>query len=137
MKKRYNQAEVTVLVDGIPWRGLADGDSIEVADIGGEADITEGTDGPGVNLATKQGGYIKIKLREDSPAQIYAKALRLVQENALTGRSGVTVQILGGTSIFHTLHNAFISAPGALTTGGKKQGATEFKLVGTELVHNY
>jgi hypothetical protein len=137
MKKRYNQAEVTVLVDGVPMRDMGDGEHIEVADEGGEVEKTFGTDGPGVNIATRQGGYIKFKLREDSSSQPFIQNVRAVQENALSGDSGVVVQIISGTSVLHTLINSFCSVPGALTTGGGKMGASEFKFAGTQLIHNY
>ena len=137
MKKRYNQAEVTVIWDGIPLRGLADGDSVEVADEGGEVEKTHGTDGPGVNIATRQGGYVKVKLREDSVSQPIVQATRATQEFSLSGDAGITVQIVGGTSVLHTLINAFVSVPGALSTGGPKMGSQEYKAVGTQLIHNY
>lgn len=133
MKKRYNQAEVTLLVDGIPWQDLAEGASITVTYAGGEVSRTEGTDGAGVNIATEQGGDIKVRLREDSKSLNHARAIRRTQRNAVSGIGGVTVQLRSGTAVYHTLHNAFISLPGELSTGDKKMGSQEFVFVGTRM----
>jgi hypothetical protein len=133
MKKRYNQAEVTVLVDGIPLMDLAEGASVTVTFAGGEVARTEGTDGAGVNIATEQGGDVKIKLREDSKSLNYMRSVRMTQRNSVSGIGGVTVQVRSGTSVFHTLFNAFVSLPGELSTGDKKMGSQEFSFVGTQM----
>ena len=133
MKKRYNQAEVTILVDGVPLMDLGEGKSITVTYAGGEVARTEGTDGAGVNIATEQGGDIKVKLREDSKSLNYMRALRMTQRNAVSGVSGVTVQVRSGTAVYHTLQNAFVSNPGELATGDKKMGEQEFAFVGTDM----
>src|SRR5699024_11343763 len=55
---------------------------------GGEVDKTQGTDGPGINLATNQGSTLQITLRETSRSIGFLQSLRTRQEN---GGAGVTV----------------------------------------------
>ena len=58
-KEIYNQKNNKIIFNGIATQGFADGTSITVEFVGGEADITEGTDGGGLNIATVQGIIVK------------------------------------------------------------------------------
>ena len=58
-KEIYNQKNTKILFNGIATQGFGPDTSITVEFVGGEADITEGTDGGGLNIATIQG--IKIQ----------------------------------------------------------------------------
>lgn len=124
----YNQNEVSVICAGTVIDGLMDGTPITVTYGGGEVDITEGTDGPGLNVATRQGGRIKFTLRENSRAFGFLQGLRRLHENSpvATGNCVVTT----GTRDIITLGYFIIGLPGDRTTGDKKMAGVEFELVG-------
>ena len=131
MIRAYNQKNTTVLVNGVPLIGLADGDSVKVTPAGGEVERTEGTDGPGLNQATNQGGDIEVELREDSPSIGYLDNLRLMQEQTSLPIPNVTV--LTGVLAVETLSMVMLSRRGELATGGKKMGKRMQKFIGTDL----
>ena len=130
MRKSYSQKNITVLVDGVPLQEFSDGTPIRVRHKGGEAETTEGMDGPAINLATRQGGEIEVDLKEMSPSLIFLNALRLAQE-----RSGIgcNVIIRSGVDVLYTLATGFVSVPGELSTGDKKMGKVTYKFIGTIL----
>ena len=66
IKKVYNQRNCSASFNGIDLKGLMDGSSIVLERVGGEVDITEGTDGGGLNQATDQGVRVSITFRETS-----------------------------------------------------------------------
>ena len=59
----YRQNWIAASYNGVTLQGLHEGGSITVRPRGGEVDLTEGTDGGYVNLATDQGIEIEITLR--------------------------------------------------------------------------
>lgn len=126
MRRAYSQKNTTVTVDGVTIRGFMDGASIIVTHDGGEVDKTQGTDGPGINLATNQGMTIQFTLRENSPSRAFLKALRQRQEN---GGDGVTTVVRTGVNVLHSMPFSFISQPGALNTGDKKMGGLQYTLM--------
>jgi hypothetical protein len=130
MKKLYNQSNITILIDGVPLLGLMDGTPLVVGYKGGEVEPTEGMDGPGLNMATRQGGYIHPKLKESSLSRTALHELRRMQE--LAGIP-VTVTVRSGTDIVYILGEALVSLPGELSTGDKKMGGIEYKFIGTTL----
>lgn len=130
MKKTYNQANVTVLVNGIPLQGFSDGAPITVAFRGGEVDFTDGMDGPAINQATKQGGTIRVRLRESSPSLPLLSGFRLAQEN---GMPGVVVSIRSGVDAIWTLIDAYLSQPSEFSTGDKRMSAIEYTFAGIVL----
>jgi hypothetical protein len=129
-ERAYNQADITVTVNGIPIQGLMEGTSVTVIPHGGEVEVTQGTDGPGLNVATKQGGEIRMTLRESSPGHAILQQLRTQQELAPVG---VPVVIFTGVGAVETLLGSLVSLPGELTTGDKKQAARIYRFVGTTL----
>jgi hypothetical protein len=131
MAKRYNQAAITAVVDGIPISGLHEGASCVIRPKGGEVVLTEGTDGPGANRATDQGGEIEITLRENSPAIAALEALRAVQ--AMSSLASVLV-LFTGVQAIATLTDCLVSRPGELSTGDKKMAGRKFTFTGLTLI---
>lgn len=126
MRRAYSQKNTTVTVDGVTLRGFMDGASIVVTHDGGEVDKTQGTDGPGINLATNQGMTIQFTLRENSSSREFLRGLRIRQEN---GGDGVTTIVRTGVNVLHSMPFAFISQPGALNTGDKKMGGLQYTMM--------
>jgi len=130
-KEIYNQLHNKVVFNGISLQGYADGTSIEVEYVGGEVDITEGTDGGGLNIATDQGMRIRVTLRETSPSIDVIETARLAQ-NQLSTPNVVLLQT--GADVKYTITNALVSKPETLTTGDKTQGSVQYTFVGTQIV---
>ena len=130
-KEIYNQKNNKVVFNGISIQGYANGSSIEVEHVGGEVDITEGTDGGGLNIATDQGIKIRVTLRETSPSIDIIETARTVQ-NQLSTPNVVLLQT--GADIKYTVTNALVSKPGNLSTGDKTQGSVQYEFVGTQIV---
>lgn len=130
--KRYNQASGTLLINGIPIVQFMDGTPITVHFSGGEVEATEGMDGAGINIATKQGGTVKFTLQEVSVSHAFLKGLRLAQETGI-GIETLNVTFVSGGKTLFNLFNGAISQPGDLTTGGKKMAGQEYTIIGTRL----
>lgn len=130
-KEIYNQLHNKVVFNGITLQGFADGTSIEVEYVGGEVDITEGTDGGGLNIATDQGMRIRVTLRETSPSIDVIETARIAQ-NQLSTPNLVLLQT--GANVKYTITNALVSKPETLTTGDKTQGSVQYTFVGTQIV---
>lgn len=125
----YSQKDTKLLIDGFRVEGYMDGAPIKVTFDGGEIEKTEGTDGPGLNMATPQGGTIAFTIREDS--DFYNYAVGLYEAQLATG--GIVIlnaTLFSGSQLIMTLNDALITRPGELSTGDKKQGGVEFKIVG-------
>ena len=130
-KEIYNQRNNKLIWNGVALQGYADGTSIEVEFVGGEVDITEGTDGGGLNIATTQGIKISVSLRETSPsADILNAAVELQQ---VLSQPGV-VMLQTGAEVKYTVTNALVSKPENLSTGDKKQGSQRYTFVGTQYI---
>jgi hypothetical protein len=126
----YNQKDHSVVVNGVAWEGYADGASIKLSYEGGEVELTHGTDGPGLNKATPQGGKLVVSLQQISPSNAHAQSLLRQQE---TDSTPINVTIYTGTRVVVALNNCLMSPPGELSTGDKKQGNREYTFVGTDL----
>ena len=123
MQKRYNQQSTTVLVGGVAIKDFAEGSSIIFTVDGGEVDKTHGTDGAAINLATLQGATLKVTLRESSRSRQFLADLKRRQ---LSGGPGETVVLISGVEVQETLVEAYLSAPGELSTGDKKMGSIQY-----------
>lgn len=130
-KEIYNQLHNKVVFNGVTLQGYSDGTSIEVEYVGGEVDITEGTDGGGLNIATDQGMRIRVTLRETSPSIDVIETARTAQ-SLLSQPNLVLLQT--GADVKYTITNALVSKPGNLTTGDKRQGGVQYEFVGTQIV---
>lgn len=122
----YRQQWIAATYNGYPLTGLMDSGSIRVVHRGGEVDLTEGTDGGDVNIATLQGMQVEIDLRETSTAHEYLFEQNRSQAN---GAPGGQLVLKSGTDRSLTCPNMFVSTPGSLTTGDKKQGAHTYTFV--------
>ena len=66
VRKIYNQGQLSCSFNGTHLQGLMSGASVTIHTIGGEVELTEGTDGGAANIATLQGGRITVTFRETS-----------------------------------------------------------------------
>lgn len=124
----YAQSLVTVLYDNVPVTDLAEGSSVDIEVDGGKVEKTEGTDGASINVGSAQGATCKVRLKETSPAHAPLYGENLAQQY---GAPGGVLTVMSGTLVLHILTNCFISAPGALSTGDKKQGTIEYTFTST------
>lgn len=123
---RFIQPFVTATYNGHVLSRYADGDSISVEPVGGEVELTEGTDGSSVNIATDQGIRIRIRLRETSPDHEMLYQQHLSQQH---GGPGAELVLYTGTGRTLTASDCFVSLPGSLSTGGKMMGSHEYTFV--------
>ena len=128
----YGQKNTRIIVNGRQITGFMDGAPVKVVFDGGEVDKTEGTDGPGLNVATEQGGTISFTLRETSNDYYYLLGL-WQQEEEFIGYT-VSLTFMSGSQIILNLPRALIAKPGEWNTGDKKQGGIEFKVIGDSIV---
>lgn len=77
----YAQNRHTLIIDGFPITGFAEGDFMTVKMEGNSANRTKGGDGPAMNIATGQGGVISISLLPTSPYLGDLYAIREQQKN--------------------------------------------------------
>jgi len=130
-KEIYNQKNTKLIFNGVPTQGFADGTSISVEFVGGEVDITEGTDGGGLNIATTQGIRITATYRETSPSiDLFSAAIELQQ----TLSTPNVVQLQTGANVKYTLTNALVSKPDTLSSGDKRQGSQQYTFVATQYI---
>lgn len=122
----YRQQWIAAAYNGIPLQGMHEGGSIVVRPRGGEVDLTEGTDGGDVNLATDQGIEIEITLRETSYVHEMLFSQHLSQGR---GGPGATISLYTGTGRVLTATECFVGMPGELSTGDKKQGSHAYRFV--------
>lgn len=129
IKKVYNQRNVSASFNGIDLKGLMDGASLTIERVGGEVEITEGTDGGGLNQATDQGVRVSLVFRETSQSIPTLETAKTLQQR--TGVTSVLV-VRTGANMLVTISNAMVSNPGPLSTGDKKQGSISYTFVGTD-----
>jgi hypothetical protein len=134
--KIYSQKGIVLVVKGLPVSGFMDGSSIKVTFDGGEVEKTEGTDGAGLNVATHQGATISFTLRETSPFNTVLRGIFEAQQfgSILRDVAVVPCALITGGGVAVAMANCLISPPGELSTGDKKQGGIEWKVVGTSAI---
>lgn len=125
----YSQNKAKPMWNGKELKGLMDGTSYEIEEVGGEVDITEGTDGGGMNIATTQGVRCYITFKETSPALTILNSARLLQQGEPV--PGVFV-LQSGVGAILTISNCYISKPDNLSSGDKKMGGLRYTFVGTD-----
>jgi hypothetical protein len=126
----YNQRLHTINVNDRTLRGIADGTPIRINRDGGALSKTEGTDGPGVNRATKQGFTIEIDVREDSPDHGYLANIERSQYLGTMGEVPLTITT-GTKRVFSA--PVQIAPPGNLSTGGPQMGFHTYVFMTTEI----
>lgn len=130
-KEIYNQRNNKLIWNGVALSGYAPDTSISVEFVGGEVDITEGTDGGGLNIATTQGIRVTLALRETSPsADLLNASIEMQQLLSTTG----VLMLQTGANVKYTITNALVSKPDTLSTGGKTQGSQQYTFVGTQYI---
>ena len=130
-KEIYNQKNTKLIFNGVETKGFGPDTSITVEKVGGEVDITEGTDNGGLNIATVQGIRIQATYRETSPSIDLFKAAMDLQQTFSTPN---VVMLQTGANVKYTLTNALVSKPETLSTGGKTQGTQTFTFVATDYI---
>lgn len=121
----YAQNRHTVVVDGIPLSGFAEGDYLEFEQDGNEAARSMGGDGPSMNLSTAQGGRLSFSLMPTSPALGTMYALRDGQAN---NPRMFTIAVLTGTEEVITAAGCAFGKLPAFNTGGPKQTERKFDI---------
>lgn len=128
-KEIYNQKNTKLIFNGIATSGMGEGSTIQVEFVGGEADISEGTDGGGLNIATVQGIKVSATYRETSSSvDLFDAAIDAQQSSGTTS----VVLLQTGANIKYTLFNALVNKPDNLSTGDKKQGSQTYTFVATQ-----
>lgn len=130
-KEIYNQRNNKLIWNGVALSGYAPDTSISVEFVGGEVEITEGTDGGGLNIATTQGIKVTLALRETSPSAELLNAS--IEAQQLLSSTGV-LMLQTGANVKYTITNALVSKPDTLSTGGKTQGSQTYTFVGTQYI---
>jgi hypothetical protein len=130
-KEIYNQRNNKLIWNGVALSGYAPDTSISVEFVGGEVEITEGTDGGGLNIATTQGIRVTLALRETSPSAELLNAS--IEAQQLLSSTGV-LMLQTGANVKYTITNALVSKPDTLSTGGKTQGSQTYTFVGTQYI---
>ena len=132
----YSQKGTILNVKGLPISGFMDGASIKVTYDGGEVEKTEGTDGAGLNVATHQGATISFTLRETSTDNEVLRGIFEAQQYASVMQpvSIIPCTLISGGGVVVAMTDCLISPPGELSTGDKKQGGIEWKVVGTSAI---
>lgn len=126
---RYNQKNLTLTIDGVTIQDFHEGASVTFSVVGGEVEITEGADGGGMNMATKQGAKLTFTLRETSRSRKFLADLRARQ---YMGGAGVTVILRTGADVHEVMNDAIISEPGEYSTGDKRQGGIQYTMISVE-----
>lgn len=120
----YSQNRHTVVVDGIPLSGYAEGDYIEIDIEGNAAQRTPGGDGPAMNLSVAQGGKITIGLNPISPALGELYGVRDAQ--ALSPRMFTIAVMTGVEEVIVANACAFGKLP-SFSTGGPTMQPRKFE----------
>lgn len=129
--KIYSQKDCKLMVSGKIISGFMDGAPFRVTFDGGEVDKTEGTDGPGLNRATGQGGTLSFTIRETSGDYQFLHGLWVAQ-----GATGLTTvaTFSSGARVLFNMADCLVSLPRELSTGDKRQGGVEFIIVSRAIV---
>ena len=129
--KIYQQKDCSVNISGRKIGGFMDGSSILVRFDGGEVAKTEGTDGPGLNRATAQGGTLEFTIRENSGDYQFLYGLFIAQS-----ASGLTTAATfsSGSKVLFTFMDAILSLPGEMNTGDKKAAGVKFTLISRAII---
>lgn len=119
----YAQNRHTLVVDGVPMTGFAEGDFLTVKEDGNAAVRNVGADGPAMSLSTKQGGNFTLSLQPTSPALGLVYGMR-EQQNALPRLFNV-VLLSGVDEMINFKGCAFADQP-QFTTGGPSMQPRQF-----------
>jgi len=121
----YMQQRHTLIIDGVPINGFAEGDYIRVKLDGNAAQRTQGGDGPTMNLTVKQGGQLNISLLPTSPALGTLYALR---EKQHTNPRLFSVVLMSGVEEVITASGCAFGDLPEFSTGGPTMQPRQFSL---------
>lgn len=129
----YLQNIHTLVVDGFPITDFDEGDWIEWESMGNEGSITEGGDGPAMNISTEQGGRVTIKLKPTSPALGVMYELREAQR---TNPRFITIVLLTGVQEVISASGCSFGKLAARTSGGPKMTPATFNFAALKIKHD-
>ena len=119
----YSQNRNTIVINGVPISGFAEGDWMEIKQDGNAAERTKGGDGPAISISTAQGGQITVSLVPTSPAIGLLYSLRNTQ---ISNPSLFAISLFTGVDeIISAFGCAFGDLP-QFTTGGEKMAPRKF-----------
>lgn len=121
----YAQNRHTLVIDGVPISGFAEGDFITVKQDGNAASRSMGADGPSMNLSTEQGGNLTISLQPTSPEIGTLYALR--EQQARDPRMFSIILLSGVDEIVNAGGCAFGDQP-QFSTGGPTMQPRQFNI---------
>lgn len=124
-KSFYLQNAHTVILNGIPISGFAEGDFITVKADGNAMEITKGGDGPSANFSTAQGGEISLHLLPTSPVIGIVYKLRDAQKKNPDLFS--VIVMTGVLEVIKASGCGFADLP-QFGTGGPTQQARQFPM---------
>lgn len=119
----YSQNKHTVIVNGVPLSGFAEGDFMEIKADGNAAERTKGADGPSISISTAQGGQITIGLQPVSPALGLLYSLRNSQ---ITNPSLFSIVLMTGVEEVITAAGCAFGDLAQFATGGEKMSPRKF-----------
>lgn len=115
----YAQNRHTLVIDGIPISGFAEGDFLQTKEDGNTAVRNLGADGPSMSLSTNQGGNFTLSLMPTSPALGVVYGMRKQQNK--TPRLFNVVLLSGVDEMINYKGCAFGDQPQFVTGGPTMQ----------------
>lgn len=115
----YAQNRHTLVIDGIPISGFAEGDFLQTKEDGNAAVRNLGADGPSMSLSTNQGGNFTLSLMPTSPALGVVYGMRKQQNE--TPRLFNVVLLTGVDEMINYKGCAFGDQPQFVTGGPTMQ----------------
>lgn len=123
MENIYLQNRHTLVINGIPIQGFAEGDFIGIKLDGAAAARTKGGDGPAMNISTDQGGQMKISLLPTSPA---LGAMYAIREEQKQNPSFFSIVLMSGVGELIAAAGCAMGEPSEAKTGGPTMQPREF-----------
>ena len=120
----YNQSSVSVFVDGVEQKGLADGDSIVVSYSTEYSTVTPagaGSPNGSLSLASDRSGTITITYRNVSESLEFIRGIKTAQE--LGTFTPIDIVVAGGSQDFVNAFTCSLQSMGDMTTGGNVHGS--------------
>lgn len=121
----YGQNRHTLVIDGIPISGFAEGDFIQIKEDGNAAVRSHGADGPTMSYSTSQGGNATFSLQPTSPAIGILYGLREQQKE---NQRFFTIMILSGVDELINLTGCAFGDQPQFATGGPTIQGRQFSI---------
>ena len=119
----YNQSSVSVFIDGVEQRDLADGDSIVVSYSTEFSTVTPagaGSQNGSLSLAADRSGTITITYRNVSESLTFVRSIKTAME--LGTFIPIDIVVAGGSQDFVNAFDCSLQTMGDMTTGGPVHG---------------